>query len=398
MRRRALRAAALATVLAASPAAAAQPDCGEAAWPLWQAFSTHFVQADGRVLDASTPRLHSSSEGQSYGMFFALVANDRTAFERLWRWTVNNLASGDIGSRLPAWYWGRKDDGSWGILDDNSASDADLWFAYALLEAAGRWARPDYQRDAQALLARIESEEVASLPGLGPMLLPGRAHFERPDHLWQLNASYLPLPVLRRLAVASPKGPWAHIAENTAALLEAATPRGYVADWVAYRATSPRRGLFVVDPVKGDVGSYDAIRAYLWAGMAASSDPLSGRMLQALSGMAASTASTGIPPERVKTSTGLAEGSGPFGFSAALVPYFTARDQPWLATMQRRRAEALLRDSLQAASAGQGRQPPYYDVVLSLFGLGWAEDRFRFLRTGQVQLSWEKTCQSATAR
>ncbi|GAA0509230.1 cellulose synthase complex periplasmic endoglucanase BcsZ [Pigmentiphaga sp. GD03639] len=396
------RLAAMASALSfalAGPAAvraAAGPDACTPAWPLWQAFGTHFIQPDGRVLDASTPRLHSSSEGQSYGMFFALVANDAAAFDRMWRWAVDNLAGGDIGARLPAWYWGKREDGTWGVLDDNSASDADLWFAYALFEAGERWRRDDYLRDARALVARIEAEETVELPGLGPMLLPGRSSFARPDSLWQINPSYLPLPLLRRLATVSPSGPWARIADNTAALLAAVSPKGYVADWVAYRGASPASGLFVVDPTKGDLGSYDAIRTYLWAGMAPTSDPLADPMLQALRGMAASTASAGTPPERVRAMTGQTEGTGPFGFSSALVPYFTAKKQPWLADLQRRRAQALLDESLR--TAGPGRQPPYYDVVLSLFGLGWAEERYRFLSTGQVQLSWEKTCPPTVAR
>lgn len=391
------RLAATALLFALALPVAAGADGGTAcapAWPLWQAFGTHFIQPDGRVLDASTARRHSSSEGQSYGMFFALVANDPAAFERMWRWTVDNLAGGDIGRQLPAWYWGRRDDGTWGVLDDNSAADADLWFAYTLLEAGDRWRRADYLRDAGVLLARIEAEEIADLPGLGPMLLPGRRSFARPDSLWQLNPSYLPLPLLRRLALASPSGPWSRIADNTAAMLAAVSPKGYVADWVAYRGASPSSGLFVVDPIKGDLGSYDAIRTYLWAGMAHADDPMAMPMLQALPGMGAATASTGTPPERVRTTTGKTENTGPFGFSAALVPYFAARKQPWLADMQRRRAQTLLDESLRVP----GRQPPYYDIVLSLFGLGWAEERYRFLSTGQVQLSWEKTCPPSIAR
>ena len=381
----------------ASPAAPLAASCQVPAWPLWQTFTTHFIQPDGRVLDASTPQQHSSSEGQSYGMFFALVAGDQVMFDKLWRWTVSNLAAGDIGKQLPAWYWGLQKDGSWGVLDTNSASDADLWFAYVLLEAGERWQRADYTRDAQQLLARIESEEIAELPGLGPMLLPGKNDFVRPDHLWQLNPSYLPVPVLRRLALASPRGPWTRIAENTAAMMAAVSPKGFVADWVSYRGTSPSSGVFVVDPIKGDLGSYDAIRSYLWAGITPASDPLAAPVLRALDGMTTATAAAGTPPERIQTTTGITTGSGPFGFSAALIPYFQAKGQPWLADLQRRRVDTQLQQSLLPERV-RGRQPPYYDVVLTMFSLGWADDRYRFLSTGKVQLSWEKTCPRATTR
>ncbi len=375
-------------------AAASAPVCKVPSWTLWDEFSKHFIQADGRVLDASTPQQHSSSEGQSYAMFFALVAGDAATFDRLWRWTVDNLAGGNIEQNLPAWHWGRNADNNWGVLDRNSASDADLWFAYSLLEAGDRWKRADYTRDAKTLLAAVEAKEVADLPGLGKMLLPGHSDFILPENTWQLNPSYMPLPLLRRLAIASPQGPWSKIANNTAVMLQTVSPKGFVADWVSYRGANAN-GTFIVDARKGDLGSYDAIRTYLWAGLTPSGDPLAAPVLNALHGMASATADTGIPPEKVRTTTGQTSGSGPFGFSAALVPYFQARGQHELANAQQKRAQTLLEQSLLPSQLQQ-KQPPYYDFVLSLFGLGWADKHYRFLRTGKVQLSWETTCLRAT--
>ena len=49
-----------------------------------------------------------------------------------------NLAGSDNGNNLPGWWWGKDEKGQWRLLDTNSASDADLWFAYALTEAARR--------------------------------------------------------------------------------------------------------------------------------------------------------------------------------------------------------------------------------------------------------------------
>jgi len=335
----------------------------------------------------------STSEGQSYAMFFALVANDRETFERLWRWSVANLAGGDTAQRLPAWSWGQRDDGAWGVLDSNAASDADLWFAYALLEAGRLWRQPAYTRDAQALLALIEGREVAQLPGLGSMLLPAPEGFAQPD-LWRLNPSYLPVPVLRRLAQASAKGPWTQVANNTVRVIQATTPKGYAADWVAYRDVSREGGAlgrYENDPVHGAKGSYDAIRTYLWAGMTPAADPAARPLLAALSGMATAVAATGAPPESVDVDSGQAQGQGPFGFSAALLPYFQARGQNDLLQGQLRR----VRDAW-AASQSPARlavqQPPYYDYVLSLFGMGWFEQRYRFGATGRVSLEWEKKC------
>ena len=75
-------------------------------WSAYRAFVSRFVQQDGRVVDFSTPTQQTTSEGQSYGMFFALVANDRATFERVLRWTRANLSAGRFDGddvKLPAW-------------------------------------------------------------------------------------------------------------------------------------------------------------------------------------------------------------------------------------------------------------------------------------------------------
>ena len=386
------------TMLCAGPArAAAESSCKPVDWPLWNDFRTHFVQKDGRIVDASTPKLHSSSESQSYGMFFALVANDQEEFERMWRWSVNNLAGGNMRQRLPAWIWGLDEDGRWRVLDENSASDADLWFAYALAEASRLWQRPDYLEDARALLALVESQEIAALPGLGPMLLPGRHGFAQPDGLWRLNPSYLPLPVLRLLATVSPKGPWPEVANNTVTMIERSSPRGVAADWLAYRSWGKNQGDFAADPVKGDVGSYDAIRNYLWAGMTAPGDPLAQPLMNALPGMHAALRAHGHPPETFYVLSGGARGAGPAGFSAAVLPYLHAVGAQDLAGAQRQRTETLLRQSLAHAAATQ-HPPPYYDFVLALFGLGWDQQRYRFNEDGRLEPLWENTCPHAATR
>ena len=94
------------TMLAASPC--------NAAWPLWQRYVETFIAGDGRVIDR-TASDRSTSEGQAYALFFSLVANDRALFQRVLRWTEQNLAQGDLRTTLPAWHWGKRRDGSWGV-------------------------------------------------------------------------------------------------------------------------------------------------------------------------------------------------------------------------------------------------------------------------------------------
>ncbi len=376
------------TFLSDSVSAAA---CQASDWRAWRQFNQHFVQATGRVVDARTPQLVSTSEGQAYAMFFALVANDPVAFDKLWRWTLQNLFAVPQDSQLPAWLWGLAADGQWRVLDANSASDADLWLAYALLEAGRVWNRPDYTGAAMKLLRQIELREVANLPGLGKMLLPGPVGFSKPDQQWTLNPSYLPIPLLRRFAQVSLSGPWTEIALNTGTMVAAVSPQGFVADWVGYQAKVGTTAGFIVDASKGDVGSYDAIRVYLWAGMMPKGDPLTAQMLRSLGGMQSATGEAGAPPETAYAVSGATSGKGGFGFSAALLPYLRASGQTKLFDAQGRRVRSMQTQSLLPAHMGSPL-PAYYDHVLGLFGTGWADNRYRFQVDGQVKFLWENQC------
>jgi endo-1,4-beta-D-glucanase Y len=354
--------------------------CGD--WGAWRTFVQRFVQADGRVIDYSTPAQQTTSEGQSYALFFALVANDRASFDKLLGWTRANLAGNQFDAqnlRLPAWQWGKKPDGSYGVLDPNSASDSDLWIAYDLLQAGRLWRNPAYTQLGQALAERIAHDEVANLPGLGPMLLPGAQGFSN-GNVTRLNPSYLPLPVLRALAHEVPDGPWAKLADNAYQFVKTVSPQGFAPDWAAWQ-----NGRFVVDPKNGDVGSYDAIRVYLWAGLASPADPLAKPWLGALGGMRAKVAQNGFPPEKVSSTTGASSGEGPLSYWGALAPYFkTLGDEHGL---------GLARTRLAALDASvPGREPVYYDRVLGLFGTGFIDGRYRFDETGSLVPAWRTAC------
>ncbi|MGF6573048.1 endo-1,4-beta-D-glucanase Y [Paraburkholderia sp. GAS333] len=354
--------------------------CGE--WTGYRTFVERFVQADGRVIDYSTPIQQTTSEGQSYGLFFALVANDRATFDRLLAWTRTNLAGNQFdgqNARLPAWQWGRKPDGTFGVLDPNSASDSDLWIAYDLLQAGRLWRDTSYTQLGEALAGQIASHEITTLPGVGPMLLPGPQGFVNAG-VTRLNPSYMPLPVLRGLAHDLPGGPWGKLADSAYKLVKTTSPQGFAPDWAAWQG-----GQFVVDPQNGDVGSYDAIRVYLWAGLASSADPLAKPWLAALGGMRTKVAQTGFPPEKVSSTTGAASGEGPLSYWGALAPYFKSLGDE--------RGLGLAREHLAALDTHlPGHEPVYYDRVLGLFGTGFIDGRYRFDEAGRLVPSWRNAC------
>lgn len=345
-------------------------------WPLWESYASRFIQEDGRVVDISGG--FTTSEGQAYSLFFALVGNDRERFNLILKWTEENLAQGDLSARLPAWQWGRREDNQWGILDSNSASDSDLWLSYTLIEAARLWEKPSYEFLGQKLLQQVLKEEIRSIPGLGIMLLPGREGFCLEIDLCRLNPSYLPIPILRRFSKYYKSDLWDRLAENTVYMIQSVSHQGIVPDWVAYQTGKG----FIPDPVKGDAGSYDAIRVYLWAGMLDIRDPLSFPLLSAVSGLAQSMKTRAFIPKILYSNTGEAEGIGPVGFAAASLPYLESLGEQSLLDLQVER----IRNELMKGLIGGN--PVYYDQNLALFGTGWFENRFFFDREGRLIPDW----------
>jgi endoglucanase len=345
-------------------------------WPEWNDFVGRFVQADGRVIDITFER-KSTSEGQSYGLFFALVANERAQFDTLLKWTSDNLAAGQLGDKLPAWLWGLRDDGSWGVKDQNSASDADLWIAYTLLEASRLWKAPHYADTGRKLLAQIRRHEIAQAGSAGPVLLPGAIGFTLDKGRFWLNPSYLPDFMFRYLAATDPKGPWQSVWDGYVRMAPRIFSAGVAPDMFVVDST----GKVMPDTQREPSGSYDAIRVYLWAGMSGRS---SQEMVRMLSTYAELIRKFGTPPEKVNPLTGVAIkfDYSPIGFSGAVLPFLSALDDKPSLEKQRDRLRAA------ALRAKRGEATNYYDQVLILFGKGWLDGQYRFDDQGRLQPKW----------
>jgi endoglucanase len=354
--------------------------CTSPPWPRWQQFKRDFISPEGRVIDVGSADSRTVSEGQSYALFFALVADDRTTFDSLLNWTEAHLAQGDLTAHLPAWLWGRSDSGQWGVLDTNASSDADLWIAYALLEAGRVWQERSYTARGAVLAKRVLDEETASIPGLGLTLLPGPVGFHPAPDVWRVNPSYSPPQVLRGIATRLlDDARWTRLLASTGRVLLDTAPHGFSPDWALYRA---KHG-FAPDVQTQAESAYNAIRVYLWAGMLDPRDPLAQPLLTRLAPFAGFIAAHGAPPEKVDTTDGsVGANRGNAGFSAAAVPFLDARGERALGDAQIARMEQLDRET----PAG------YYTSVLSLFGLGWRDGRFRFAADGTLNLRWSSPC------
>jgi endo-1,4-beta-D-glucanase Y len=358
-------------------------------WPQWQQYSQHFIDQQGRVID-HTAQDRTTSEGQAYALFFALVANDKPGFGKILGWTEANLAGGDLTVRLPAWTWGRNPDGSWRVIDTNPASDADVWMAYTLLEAGRLWQDPRYEKLGTVMASRIAQEEIASVPGIGTTLLPGPQGFHPDAKTWILNPSYLPLPLITGLARRMPQGPWTQLAGSLHLMLSQSSSAGYAMDWISagdgvHASLSPAQLAAGKTDGPPPVGSYDAIRVYLWLGIADPATPGLKQLLADTSGMARYLHTNVTPPLQVGPNGKILSAAAPVGFSAAVIPYLHAVH---LGPEEKTQADRLV--ALRDPTTGlYGKDAAYYDQNLALFANGWSEQRFRFDRDGTLKVQWK---------
>jgi endoglucanase len=345
-------------------------------WPFWNAYAARFLDPEGRVVDHDADD-RTTSEAQSYALFFSLVANDRESFERVLKWTGDNMTKGGLTTQLPAWLWGRDKDGRWKQLDVNSASDSDLWIAYTLIQASRLWHEPSLQALGEALRDRAVKEEVLTVPGLGETLLPGGYGFHASPQVYRLNPSYLPLQILLGLTKDTPDSPLRQSAAGLPVILRGSSPAGYAMDWVNYDTT---HGF----DAKEGVGSYDAIRVYLWAGIADEATPHRSDVLSCLQGMRAYLRDNPRAPVQVNPAGVVSGGKSGPGFAAAVIPFLDAVNEDKARESQLQ----LLKSQFDEASGLYGKPARYYDQNLALFAMGWAEHRFRFDREGNLSVLW----------
>jgi len=224
----------------------------------WRQYVRAFVQEDGRVIDPAIPPGTTTSEGQAYTLLRAVWSDDEEVFARVLKWTTNNLARPK--SPLPAWKWGKRSDGVWGVQDGNTASDADVLLAYALFAGGTQWHQPEWIKQGREVAQAVWNEEVERIDNRW-FLLPG--NWARSWNPLPLNLSYYCPAILRRLASYDEERPWAELADTTYYLLRTALPTtGLPPDWLLLHRSTHE--LVIGNPDRSQKGrfAYDAYRVY----------------------------------------------------------------------------------------------------------------------------------------
>jgi endo-1,4-beta-D-glucanase Y len=221
----------------------------------WRRYKARFIDPDGRLFDDSQASV-SHSEGQGYALLLAVLNDDREAFDKIWRWTSDNLEVRQ--DHLAAWRWRPSDNPH--VPDPNNATDGDLLIAWALAEAGRRWRAPAYSAQARTIALSI-AHHVVFASAFGPAIRPGVAGFGNDDTKDGpvVNLSYWVFPAFDALSGVAPEVDWKALADTGLKLFDAAQfgPRELPSDWISLRAgVAPARDR---PPVFG----YELVRAPL---------------------------------------------------------------------------------------------------------------------------------------
>ncbi|MGL4905252.1 MAG: glycosyl hydrolase family 8, partial [Plesiomonas sp.] len=88
------------------------------------------------------------------------------------------------------------------------------------------------------------------------------------------------------------------------------------------------------------------------------------------------------PPEKIDIQSLQVSGNPPVGFSAALLPL-----------LKQSKADKALAEQRQKIADNPLAVDAYYNSALTLFGLGWLENRYSFSPQGELILQGRTACQ-----
>ena len=231
----------------------------------WDGFKARFLQSDGRIVDTGNGGI-SHTEGQGWGLLFAVTFDDPAAFASILSWTTRTLRRS--GDALHSWRYVPDAGGS--VPDTNNATDGDLFIAMALSRAARRWSRPEYAVTAAAI-TRDVLRLLVRRAGARTVLMPGVNGFTT-DRAYLLNPSYYAFPALQELAARTRDPLWGMMQSDGLALIR----DGRFGQWMLppdWLQVSRKDGSLKIAEGWPPRFSYDAIRVPLYLAWARQMPP-----------------------------------------------------------------------------------------------------------------------------
>ncbi len=237
------------------------PSHAKAAYTTWK--TKYLKSCAGGKFRVAFNATETVSEGIGYGMLLTVAHGDRTEFDGLWAYFKQHSSGG-----VMAW----KVNGCDSVVDGNSASDAELDAAMALIQASCKWGG-NYLTEAQSLIAAIKSQET--IEGGENFLKPAKQGLDSCQ-----NPSYYAPGYYRAFAKKHPSQAafWNKLASDTYVQLGRAanSATGLVPNW-ANMSGNPGCGGYE----HADKYGYDAARTpwriatdYVWNGTPAAKEYL----------------------------------------------------------------------------------------------------------------------------
>jgi endoglucanase len=235
-----------ATAVAVSPQAKARTDSST--------FLHRFLAADGRVVRRDQGG-DTVSEGQAYAMLIAVALGHQHQFAAAWRWEQSHLQQPD---GLFAYHWRNG-----AVVSAQSASDADLDTAWALVLAGQRFAQPAYRIAGQQIASAILAQESTVVAGrlelvAGPWARTGPV---------VVNPSYLAPEAMVALGQATGDPRWTELASDSTALVTGVTAHdrgGLLPNWVELAPDGSAQPIGTPPGLGPVVYGLDAQRAPVW--------------------------------------------------------------------------------------------------------------------------------------
>lgn len=237
------------------------PSHAKTAYTTWK--TKYLKSCSGGKFRVAYNASETVSEGIGYGMLLTVAHGDRAEFDGLWAYYKQHSSGGVMGWKVS---------GCDSVVDGNSASDADLDAAMALIQASCKWGG-SYLGEAQTLIAAIKSKET--IEGGENFLKPAASGLDSCQ-----NVSYASPAYYRAFAKKKPDQAsfWNKLASDSYTQLSRADndSTGLVPNW-----SNMSGGAGCGGKPDGDRYGYDAARTpwrvatdYVWNGTPAAKDYL----------------------------------------------------------------------------------------------------------------------------
>lgn len=219
----------------------------------YEYYKREFISQDGRVMDPARDDI-TTSEGQSYILQRAVAVNDPKTFNLTYNWTKKHLQRSD---KLFSWIWGKDKKGVYKVLDRNSAADADVNIAFALILAYERWKDKKYLKEARPIISSIWKNETKNI-GKHRVLMPG--FIQARVGKIEVNPSYFHPYAFKFFKVYDRWHDWNKVTDSSYYYImesSAKTKTGLPPDWFLIE-----NGEIVLENNKRSDFSYDAVRIF----------------------------------------------------------------------------------------------------------------------------------------